>query len=594
MGVTKKITWILISCLMVIALVLASCGPAGEEEEGGPVGTDEPQYGGKLTIITPTDLTVFGAAALPRSVQQGGLVLEQILGLDRTRGSAGTGEGDFGEGVPEFKYVIGQLAESWEAPEVGVWKLKIRQGVHFAYHPDFEASQLVNGREMTAEDVAYSIEYLRDTESSWVNSSEPALIQNTTVERTGPWEITVNTPVAATTGYLWIMGGGGSQFVWPKEMLDKYGTSNEWQDQVGTGPFILNDFTPGSVAKYIRNDNYWDKNPCGRGEGDQLPYIDNIDYLIVPDLSTRLAALRTGKADWTTEILTREDTETLLTTNPDMQKRQTVLYPIHVGGRVDMPEKPFSKKKVRQAMMLAINHPEIVEDLYDGQADFLYSPASRFNPTVHIPLEEQPEIVQEMYGYNPEKARQFLAEAGYPDGFKTSLVISSQTDHTQAAELLKAYWADVGIDVEIDVNEPSAWTGRWARHQEEDLLMTHSIFSGGNADLFVRYSLGYYRGPNVFNISHVNDPPGTDPVIEAAYEKQAENVMVNYPAADKAFRDIVPYILENAFLIQLPAPWGFRVWQPWLKNYYGEGISKFWIQYAWVDQDLKEKMTGTR
>jgi ABC-type transport system substrate-binding protein len=593
--VLKKVVWLLVSCLMVLSLAMASCGPAAEEEEEEEgVSIDEPQYGGKLTIISPTDITVFGAAALPRSVQQGGFVIEQILGVDRTRGPAGTGEGNFGEGVPEFKYVVGNLAESWEAPEVGVWKLKIRQGVHFASNMNTDAGKLVNNREMTAEDVAYSIEYLRDTPSSWVNSSEPALIKNTTVDRTGPWEITVNTPEAATTGYLWIMGGGGSQFVWPKEMLDKYGTSNEWQDQVGTGPFILTDFTPGSAAKYIKNDNYWDKDPVGPGKGNQLPYADGIDFLIVPDLSTRLAALRTGKADWTTEVLTREDTETLLITNPDMKKYQTVLYPIHVGGRVDMPDKPFSKKKVRQAMMLAINHPEVVKDLYNGQADFLYSPASRFNPTVHIPLEEQPEIVQEMYGFHPDKAKQFLAEAGYPNGFKTKMVISSQTDHTTAAELIKAYWADVGIDVEIAVNEPSAWTGLWARHQEEDLLMTHGIYSGGNADLFVRYSLGYYRGPNVFNISHVNDPPGTDPVIEAAYEKQAANVMVNYPAADKAFRDIVPYILENAFLIQMPAPWGFRVWQPWMKNYYGEGQVKFWLQYAWVDQDLKEEMTGSR
>jgi len=70
---------------------------------------------------------------------------------------------------------------------------------------------------------------------------------------------------------------------------------------------------------------------------------------------------------------------------------------------------------------------------------------------------------------------------------------------------------------------------------------------------------------------------------------------VDYPAADKAFKDVIPYILEQAFLIPMPAPWGWRVWQPWMRDYHGEGGGyKFWLKYTWVDQDLKESMTGRR
>ena len=127
-------------------------------------------------------------------------------------------------------------------------------------------------------------------------------------------------------------------------------------------------------------------------------------------------------------------------------------------------------------------------------------------------------------------------------------------------------------------------------HQAEDLML--NAWAGGDGALFVRYSLGYYRGPNIFNLSHTNDPPGTDPIIEAAYAKQEQYVMVNYPEADRVTKEVFVYCLGQAFNITMPAPWSYRMWQPWLKNYYGEAPTKFWLPYAWLDLDLKADMTG--
>lgn len=615
---TKKIIWLTISCLMVISLILASCDSpdtggkvttqdtgqsvtVGKDEEkmtapSTPVQTadpDKPKYGGKLVILAGSDITTWNPGAVACSgAAQGGYAIEQILGIDFTKGTAGTGETNYIGGVEDYRYLGGNLAESWETPQVGVWVLNIRKGVHFYYHSDQAASKLVNGREMTAEDVAYSIEYMRDNPTSSSMCSEPLLLKNTTVERTGPWQITVKTPVAPTTGYLWIMGGGGVQYVWPKEFLQQYGKSNKWYDVVGTGPYMLDDYVTSSAAKYIRNPNYWDINPLGPGKGDQLPYPDGISYQIIPDYSTRLAALRTGKADWSSiDILQREEFETISKTNPDIRYAQTIIAPQQVAGRVDLPG-PFSDVKVRRAMMMAIDHPAIINDFYKGQAEMLDSPARKWYPTVYTPLEELPESVQELYGYNPAKAKQLLKEAGYPDGFKIKMVMQNGSAQEQASAIIKEYWADIGINVELQVLEPTVFIGLWVGHKSEDLVL--SAFPGGDASLFVRYSLGYYRGPNIFNMSHVNDPAGTDPVIEAAFNRQAQTVMVDYPAADKALKDVIPYILDQAFLIPMPAPWGYRIWQPWLKNYYGANDVKFWLRWAWIDQDLKEKMTGRR
>jgi peptide/nickel transport system substrate-binding protein len=600
----KKIVWLVVSCIMILSLVVASCGKEGNEgtdityepvDSSGPLtnvekNTEKPQYGGKITILNNTGFDTWNpGATVGRSAAQDGLMIEAILTADHEAGPAGSGETNYISNISDFKYVAGMLAESWETPEIGVWILNIRQGVHFTNHEDFEASEFVGGREMTAEDVAYSIEWMRDTPTSITAISEPSLISNTTVERTGEWQITVRTPVSPTTGYLWIMGGGAGQSVWPKEWLDEYAASNEWRDVVGTGPYMIDDYIDGSAAKYIRNPNYWGVNPVGPGKGDKLPYADEVTWQIVPDYSTRLAALRTGQAENSfADILTKEDFETIIESNPEIKYAQMIIDPIQISGRVDLADNPFSKKEVRQAMMLAIDHPSIVADLYGGQAELLDSPARKWYESIYVPMEELPETVQELYGYNPEKAKDLLSQAGYPDGFKMTMVLQNTPAHEEAGSLIKSYFDQVGIDLTLQVVEPTIFTGMWIGREVEDLML--SQFPGGNGALFVRYSFGFFRGPNFFNMSHVNDPVGTDPVIENAYNIQSENVMINYPAADKAFRDTVPYILENAFLIPLPAPYGYRVWQPWLKDYYGEYYTKWWLQYAWVDQELKASL----
>ena len=205
----KRVAWLLVSCLMVLTLVLASC--AEETDTGGTVTTEDkgqtvtvggeeddvstgpgtattvgeeqnrPQYGGRLTFPAPSAPTAWNpGAVVGTSAGQGSIVLEQMLGRNWEDGEAGSGKYNFVGGVPEWGGVGGNLVESWEILGIGIWKLHVRQGVHFAYHPEFEASKLVGGREMTAEDVAYSIEWMRDTESSAGMMSEPALFSNAT------------------------------------------------------------------------------------------------------------------------------------------------------------------------------------------------------------------------------------------------------------------------------------------------------------------------------------------------------------------------------------------------------------------------------
>ncbi len=601
----KKVLCVLSGILLLTMLSAVACKPG----ESAPTTTkpptqttattkpptattapsEKPQYGGTLNIIATTNIEIFGAAVSNRGASDV-FQLEQITHIDRTIGPAGSGKVNYTYGPTAMSDVIGLLAESWSTPTTDTWVLDIRKGVRYALNPDNAASKLVNGREMTAEDVAFSIEFLRDTPTSWVNVAEPTLIRNATVQRTGPWQITVKTPVSPNTAYLWIMGGGGSQFVWPKEMLQRYGTSNEWRDQVGTGPFILKDWVSGSVASLVKNPNYWMTNPVGLGKGDKLPYLDKVKYFIIPDLSTQIAAMRSGKADWPIGTMTWDDGQTLLRTNPNMKFVNVISDPIQVGMRRDKADKPYKDIRVRHALMLATDQPSILKTLYSGQGEILDSPARKLYPTVYTPLEQLPESTRELYGYNPEKAKALLTEAGYPNGFKAQMIIQSTTLNQDMAEIIKAQWAKVNVDVEIQPREPGVFMSIWSPRNFDDLLLTS--LCGGNAALFVRYSFGYFRGPNSFNISRVNDPIGTDPVVEAAFKAQEKVINADFAACDKLMKDLIPYLLQNAFLIPMPAPNVYRMWQPWLKNYYGEGATKYWIQYCWIDQALKSKITG--
>ena len=96
----------------------------------------------------------------------------------------------------------------------------------------------------------------------------------------------------------------------------------------------------------------------------------------------------------------------------------------------------------------------------------------------------------------------------------------------------------------------------------------------------------YLRGPA--SIFYANDP-----AIEAANQQIQKNVIVNMPEADRLYREMLPYIVEQAYYIPTPTPTNYALWWPWLKNFYGETPVRFAV-YCWIDQDLKQPMTGRR
>ncbi|MBI2851663.1 MAG: ABC transporter substrate-binding protein, partial [Chloroflexi bacterium] len=318
-----------------------------------------------------------------------------------------------------------------------------------------------------------------------------------------------------------------------------------------------------------------------------------IKAFYITDMSTRLASLRTGKIDWDTEI-PWEDAMSLVKTRPDITYSPFVWYsgPM-VSARIDIPGKPFQDVRVRHALHMAIDRQSIVRDLYQGYAELTGFPASPVSKDVFKPVEEMPKTVQEIYTYNPERAKQLLAEAGYPNGFKTTMMVQNLSVHLDMAQTVEAMWAKVGVEVEIQPRDTALLSNVRRNLAYEDFILTTQgvIFPfGWNQTNFTR------NGSS--NIPRVNLPAGSDPGIEVPYQEMQGYAFVNMDKAAEVYREkLGPYLAEQAYFIPLPVPYMYTFWQPWVKNYGGEldqspVYGTQWLRFAWVDQDLKKKVTG--
>ena len=201
------------------------------------------------------------------------------------------------------------------------------------------------------------------------------------------------------------------------------------------------------------------------------------------------------------------------------------------------------------------------------------------------PLAEQSEAVQELYEYHPDKAKQLLAEAGYPDGFKTEILCYGP--QVEVASLIASYWADIGVELTLDVREFAVYNSIKGGRTHKQL-----IYSGLSS---VAPFLYLHLYPNSYqNASMVDDPK-----VNAALAEAGKNIIINDAEAWRITRELYPYTLEQVWCLETPSPYLWIIWQPWVKGYGGEytlGRSNpySFSRYIWVDQDLKEEMTGRR
>ena len=543
--------------------------------------TTAPKYGSQLKLMQSTDVNGFDHAVYPQGfLGNVYLVNDTLVVGDWSKGAAGTGQIDWSlSSQKRIDYTVGELAESFELPTPGTIVFHIRHGVHFSLDSNSEASRLVNGREMNADDVAFSLTRHIQSPLSYLRITQPTAAQSTTAVANDKWTVTLKTSLYDLDAVWLILG---EREIWPPELIQKYTSITDWRNQVGTGAFRMTDFVPASSVTFVRNPTYWKTDPVGPGKGSKLPYLDGVQILIISDLSTQTAALRTGKID----MLSGQDHDSyadLSGSSPKLQYHKYITGPMMISERQDKTGSPFSDKRVRQALFMATDYKTLISSFYKGDAEILQWPLATIKgyDKAYMPLDQMPQEVKDLFTYNPDKAKQLLAAAGYPNGFKANIITASvPATYADFLSIIKSMWTKVGVDLNIQLKESGAYFNITMSRQYDDLLYGFYVQPGPYAQLLP------FRGENTFNRSWVKDDK-----VEAAYQEIVKYNLVDQSKVDQLHHDLMPYVLAQAWYIPAPGAYLYTFWQPWLKNYHGESMIGYkpyeFTKYIWVDQSLK-------
>ena len=462
----KKPGFLLLSSLMLGLFLLVACGssatatpvassttPQATAVPGGPAPTARPQATeAPAAMVKPSGSISVGQKELGTFQGHPALAVNPALFVQQT---APVSEGLVTINID--KQVEGSLAESWSISEdFRTWTFKLRQGVQF--HKGYG--------EMTAADVIYS--YRDGWAENPIHARTPDFIAFWTPEGGSVTEVDRYT-VAVDTGqpvselvvlenWMAKAPSGSSNWVVSKDQSEEIGMEAANRDIAGTGPWSMEEHRDNEIWRMAAVEDHWR----------QTPAFAELIFREIPEESSRIAGFQTGTLDTflmafdsIPEVEKIEGAKLLTVSNaidyainlyggyyaeaskPDTENRpsyDTEMPWISSNWHTDSPEWE-SARKIREALGIAVDRETIIQTLLRGFADpiklwFWGNHGSQIDGD---------------WEYNPERARQLIKEAGYPDGFSITLTPSLRgaPAEVEACGAIAQMWGDVGIDVKL-------------------------------------------------------------------------------------------------------------------------------------------------
>src|SRR5215510_3929556 len=447
------------------------------------------------------------------------------------------------------------LAERWEAPDDTTYIFHLRQGVRWHNKPP------VNGRELVAEDVKFTYDRFL-TEPGNANRYMLDSVDRIEVVDRYTVKFLLKEP------YVWlisVLAYPTTTWIVAPEVVQQYGDLKKVETAIGTGPFLLEHYEPNVKTVFKRNPDYFRSG---------LPYVDGVEWLVIPDESTGLAMYRTGQIDcgpggsWSVR---QQDLEALKKSHPHLKYQDFMSQSSSaITMRTDMP--PFNDVRVRRAISHAIDRQGLIEAVWvRGEP----------TPSVSRGLVEWSLPIDRLgagakyYQYDPREARRLLAAAGYPNGFKTQLTVSPGygRDLLDDAQLVQQYLKDVGIEAEMKIQEYGAYVATTAQGKFEGLVRgPYGIAWEPDSPLYRSHA-----SDSSWNTGHVNDA-----TITAMLKKQRQTK--DLEARKQLIYDIQRYAAEQQYYVYLHSSMTTGSWQPYVKNYapnlsndYGGRAAALWL-----------------
>jgi len=313
------------------------------------------------------------------------------------------------------------LAKDWDVSEDGSeYTFYLRDDVTFH-----------NGEPFNADAVVFSWERAKDAGFEYSNLWQLA----TTVEKVDDYTVKITTEGPDA---LFLTTVADNWAIIPPQYFQEVGQVGFDEHPVGTGPFVFVEWVKGDRIVLKANPDYW---------REDTPKIENLIFRPIPESATRVAAIQTGEVDIVTRLSSEEAQSLLGVPNVTVIKyAQARVYYIAFNNVTTGVGQPTEDPLVRQAMNYAVDIEAIIDSLFNGFA----KPAIGFVATGELGYDNV-----EPFGYDPDKARDLLAQAGYPDGFEMDMACpaGAYTHFEEVCEAVAGYLGEVGIQVNLEIME---------------------------------------------------------------------------------------------------------------------------------------------
>ncbi|MEM7326378.1 MAG: ABC transporter substrate-binding protein [Actinomycetota bacterium] len=512
------------------------------EEQEEVAGDGDPVRGGHLVISGPSDIGSLDPIASSSFNTQYRIahVYQRLLGFE-------TG--------PDIGYTQNvlkpELATDWEISEDNLtYTFTLRDGVTWHDVPP------VNGRPFTSADVKATFEAVL------AEGHQANLLERVTSIDT-PDDLTV--VLNLSDPFAPLLNNMASHFMWilPAEAFEE--GYDRASTVIGTGPFVLTEREVDVTTRYEANPSYWDVG----FDGEPLPYLDSYEQVVINDTQQVIAAFQAGEIQVMTNGTPNELRDQLMQDFPEAFYGEWIDAGMGQIG-INMEREPFNDLRVRQAISLAIDRNgmgttirgggTIPSNVAPAQADFA------------LPEEEREELLQ----YDPERARELLAEAGFPDGLDATLIATDRYGalYTAQTEWLVEDLEAIGINVNLELLDYATYFGsRWPDVEYDIQFGPQTPFL--EPDEWLRGQMGTGQGRNWYNIS--------DPVLDDLLTEQLG--IVDPDARAEKIREIQRYALTE-LLNPIPVWTYFTRWNyaPEFKNFfrhasYGfNGLETTWLE----------------